>query len=116
MGPFCEPYKGLLPYNRRVTLSPNQRKYLRGLGHALHPVILIGQQGLTEAVIKEATAALRSHELLKVRARVGERSERQGVLSTLAERTGAELIHTIGNVGLFFKKNKESGTIILPDS
>jgi len=98
-----------------MSLSPNQRKYLRGLGHALHPVVLIGHHGLTEAVIKETTAALHSHELLKVRARLGDRVERQTVLSTLAERTESELVQTIGNVGLFYKKNKDSGTVIIPD-
>lgn len=115
MRTFCELCKGALTYNRRMSLSPNQRKYLRGLGHALHPVVLIGQHGLTEAVVKEALAALESHELLKVRARLGDRVERQQVLSMLAEKTSSELVQTIGNVGLFYKKNNKSGTIIIPD-
>jgi RNA-binding protein len=115
MGAFCEPCKVPLPYTGSMILSPNHRKYLRGLGHALHPVVLIGQHGLTEAVVKETTAALESHELLKVRARLGDRLERQRILSTLAERTESELVQTIGNVGLFYKKNKESGKIIIPD-
>jgi RNA-binding protein len=99
-----------------MPLSPNQKKHLRRLGHGLQPVVLIGQQGLTPAVVAEANSSLAAHELLKVKARVGGRELRTEVLSSLAERTGSELIQTIGNVGLFYKKNIELTKILLPDS
>jgi len=99
-----------------MALSQNQKKHLRRLGHGLQPVVLIGQQGLTEAVVAEARSSLAAHELLKVKARVGDRELRAGILSNLAERTGSELIQTIGNVGLFYKKNKELTKILLPDT
>ena len=103
-------------YTAAMNLTQNQKKYLRRLGHGLQPVVLIGQQGLTEAVIRETDAALAAHELLKVKARVGDRSLRDEVLSDLADRTGAELVQTIGNVGLLYKKNKELQKILIPDS
>jgi RNA-binding protein len=99
-----------------MSLSQNQKKYLRRLGHGLQPVVLIGQQGLTEAVARETDTALAAHELLKVKARVGDRSLREQVLSDLAEKTGAELIQTIGNVGLLYRQNKELQKILIPDS
>ena len=99
-----------------MKLSANQKKHLRGIGHALQPVVLIGQQGLTDAVVGETASALRAHELIKVRARVGDRSLRDEVLSALAGRTESELVQTIGNVGLFYKKNKELSKILIPDS
>jgi RNA-binding protein len=99
-----------------MALTPDQKKQLRRLGHALQPVILIGQQGLTAAVTAEAAAALAAHELLKVRARVGDRDRRAGMLAELARRTGAELVQTIGNVGLFYKKNNKLSKILLPDT
>ena len=99
-----------------MSLTQNQKKHLRKLGHALQPVVLIGQQGLTDAVVRETSLALEAHELLKVRARVGERELRDVILSTLAERTGSDLVQTIGNVGLFYKKNKELSNILLPDT
>lgn len=108
---------GSLPaYNRPVSLSQNQKKHLRGLGHALEPVVLIGQQGLTDAVVREMASALAVHELLKVRVRVGDRATRSQILSTLAERTSSELVQTIGNVGLFYKKNNKLPNVLLPDS
>ena len=99
-----------------MSLTQNQKKYLRRLGHGLQPVVLVGQQGLTEAVAREMDAALSAHELLKVKARVGDRELRDEVLSGLAERTGSELVQTIGNVGLFYRKNKELQKILIPDS
>ncbi len=99
-----------------MNLTQNQKKHLRRLGHGLQPVVLVGQQGLTEAVTREMDAALAAHELLKVRARVGDRSLRGQILTSLAEQTGAELIQTIGNVGLFYRQNKELPKILIPDS
>ena len=99
-----------------MSLTQNQKKHLRKLGHALQPVVLIGQQGLTDAVVRETSLALEAHELLKVRARVGERELRDVILSTLAERTGSDLVQTIGNVGLFYKKNNKLTKVLIPDS
>jgi RNA-binding protein len=99
-----------------MSLSQNQKRHLRALGHALEPVVLIGQQGLTDAVVRETGAALAVHELLKARARVGDRELRAQILSALAERTGSELVQTIGNVGLFYKKNEKLPKVLLPDS
>lgn len=99
-----------------MTLSTSQKKHLRGLGHSLDPVVLIGQHGLTPGVIAEMDGALTAHELVKVRARVGDRDLRLDILSTLAERTGSELVQRIGNVGLFYRPDKELPKILLPDS
>jgi len=98
-----------------MSLTQIQKKHLRKLGHALQPVVLIGQQGLTDAVVRETSLALEAHELLKVRARVGERDLRDEILSNLAERTDSELVQTIGNVGLFYKKNNKLTKILIPD-
>ena len=56
-----------------MELSERQRRYLRGLGHALNPVLLIGNAGVSPAVVAEATRALHDHELIKVKFRGAER-------------------------------------------
>lgn len=99
-----------------MTLSQNDRKQLRRLGHALQPVVLIGQLGLTDAVVAEMNLALDDHELVKVKARVGGRAARSDALSTLADRTGSQLVQTIGNTGLFYRQNNKLQKILLPDS
>jgi RNA-binding protein len=103
-------------YNQLVALTDRQKKHLRRLGHALHPLVLVGQRGLTEGVISELRQTLHDHELVKVRARVGDRENRNLVLGTLAADTASELVHQIGNVGLFYKKNNKLNKILLPDS
>ena len=71
-------------YNAAMELSERQRKYLRGLGHALNPVLLIGNAGVTPAVIAEAKRALHDHELIKVKFRGADREARDAGLAALA--------------------------------
>jgi len=99
-----------------MALTDHQKKYLRRLGHPLHPIVLIGRQGLTDNVVTELHRALHDHELVKVRARVGNREARDAVLTELARASASELVFQIGNVGLFFKKNNKLSKILLPDS
>ena len=98
-----------------MALTERQKKHLRRLGHDLHPVVLIGQRGLNPGVVAELKLALEHHELVKLRARAASREERDGMLSQLARETGAELVHRIGNVGLFYRENSELRKILLPD-
>jgi RNA-binding protein len=99
-----------------MALSERQKKHLRRLGHDLHPIVLVGQKGLTPGVTEELRLALDHHELVKLRARVGDRDERDAILAELARSTGSEFVHRIGNVGLFYRKNSKLPRILLPDA
>jgi RNA-binding protein len=98
-----------------MNLTERQKKHLRRLGHALHPIVTLGNAGLTDAVTAEFERALIDHELVKVRARVGERETRDEALGALSTRTQATLVQKIGNVGLFFRPNPKLSRIVLPD-
>lgn len=95
-------------------LSEKQRKYLRGLAHGRDPVVMVGQSGLSVAVSNELDIALGAHELVKVRARVGDREQRDSILDQLAAQTTSTLVQRIGNVGVFYRPHKERPKIILP--
>lgn len=102
-----------------MNLSEKQKKYLRGLAHGRSPVILLGARSADESgpavgVVNEMDLALSAHELIKVRARAGERQERDSLLAALAERTGSTLVQRIGNVGVFYRRHKDKPRIILP--
>jgi RNA-binding protein len=97
-----------------MTLTERQKKHLRGLAHAREPIVLIGQSGLSEGIARELDGALTSHELVKVRARIGNREERDRILEELASRTSSTLVQRIGNVGVFYRPHKEKPRIILP--
>jgi RNA-binding protein len=99
-----------------MALSERQKKHLRRLGHDLHPVVRVGQRGINPGVVEELGLALDHHELVKLHARAGSREARDDILDALARQTGAELVYRIGNVGLFYRKNRELQKILLPDS
>jgi RNA-binding protein len=96
-------------------LSDAQRKHLRRLGHDRQPVVLIGTAGLGPNLIAEMDQALAHHELVKVRARVGDRHLRDDLLAELATQTRSELIQRIGHVALYYRQNAEQPRILLPD-
>jgi RNA-binding protein len=98
-----------------MPLNDAQRKHLRRLGHDRNPIVLIGQNGLGPALVTEMDRALTDHELVKVRARVGDRNERDRMLAELAAATGSELVQQIGHVGLFYRRHPEQPRILLPD-
>ena len=67
-----------------MALSEKQKKHLRRLAHPMSPIVMLGNAGLTEGVVKELERALTDHELVKVAARVGDRTQRDAALSELA--------------------------------
>jgi len=97
-----------------LKLSKSQIRHLRGLAHALKPVVMIGQHGLRDSVLEELGIALDHHELVKVKVSVGDRDERDAVIDTLLARTGAELVQRIGNMAVLFRRNPEKPRIELP--
>ena len=81
-----------------IELSPAQRKDKRAEAHHLDPVVLIGADGLTEAVRREVDAALKAHGLIKVRVFSDSRDERMAMLQTLADALGAAPVQHIGKL------------------
>ena len=81
----------------------------------MNPIVMLGNAGLTDAVVAELERALTDHELVKVSARVGDRDVRNDALATLASRTVSELVQRIGHVGVFYRRRKELPKILLPD-
>jgi RNA-binding protein len=102
-------------YNLAMALSEKQKKYLRRLAHPLSPVVMVGNAGVTDGVVGELERALSDHELVKVSARVGERDARKEALASLANRTAAEIVQQVGNVGVFYRRRQELAKILLPD-
>ena len=76
---------------------------------------MLGNAGLTEAVVGELERALNDHELVKVSARVGERTRRDAALDEMASRTASEIVQRIGNVGVFYRRRKDLAKILIPD-
>ena len=102
-------------YNPAMPLSEKQKKHLRRLAHPMNPIVMLGNAGLTDAVIAELDRALTDHELVKVAARVGDRVARDAALGDLALRTSSEIVQRIGHVGVFYRRRAELPKILIPD-
>jgi RNA-binding protein len=96
-------------------LTERQARHLRGLAHALRPVVRLGNAGLTDAVVDETARALHDHELIKVRGTGGDRTARDRLFGALAERTGSVLVQRIGNVAVLYRAHPGLPRILLPD-
>jgi RNA-binding protein len=99
-----------------MTLSDNQRRFLRGRAHALKPVIQIGSAGVTEALARETARALHDHELIKVRSHGADREVRAVLFADLAARTGSELVHRIGHVAVLYRAREGLPALLIPDA
>jgi RNA-binding protein len=97
-----------------MQLSEKQRRHLKGLAHPLKPVILMGNAGLTDAVVAETQRALNDHELIKVRLPGQDRQERDAALTLLAKRSESTLVTRIGHVAVLYKAHPKLPRIVLP--
>ena len=85
-------------------MNPIVKKKLKAQAHPLSPVVIVGQAGLTPAVIKEINIALDVHELIKVKIRA-ERDDRKLHSAQICSDTQAELIQSIGQIVVIYRKN-----------
>lgn len=90
-----------------IILDRDSRLELRSQAHHLDPVVLLGANGLTEAVIKEIDRALDAHELIKVRVPGDEREERDEMYAELAERLSCARVQMIGKLLVLWRPNPE---------
>ena len=90
----------------KQTLTPKQRQALKAQAHALKPVVMIGQNGLTDAVVREADMALKAHELIKIRVRNDDRDEREQFAQIFCERLNAQLVAHSGKLIILWRKNE----------
>ena len=94
-------------------LTGKQARYLRGLGHHLKPIVMIGKDEINEAVIAATEEALTVHELVKIKLQEGCLSDRKDVAEELATATSAVIAQIMGGTILLFRPGEEQ-KITLP--
>lgn len=99
-----------------MALSEANKKFLRGLGHKLKPVITVGNAGVSDALLKEFDSTLEHHELIKVRVRTESRQNRDEIIEELCNRGSAQRVARIGNVALLYRRNDDKPRIKLPET
>ena len=100
----------------KMKLTNNQKKYLRSLANDLKPFVMIGQHGLSESVIAEIESTMLKHELIKIKLRVSNRDEKQGIINKIIKFSEAELVQVIGGIIVIYRPFEDNPDIILPRS
>lgn len=90
-----------------LKLNSEQRSQLRSLAHSLDPVVMIGDAGLTDAVLKEIDISLNAHELIKIRVFGDDRQARLDMLESICEQMNAAPIQHIGKLLVIYRPKKE---------
>ncbi len=97
-----------------MPLTSSQKRFLRGLAHALSPIVMLGQKGVTPALVAELNLAIDRHELVKVRLSGGDKEERGAQIDALTTGSDSELVQTIGHTATLWKRNKKEPKLPLP--
>ncbi|KLV04438.1 RNA-binding protein YhbY [Photobacterium aquae] len=90
-----------------MNLSTKQKQYLKGLAHSLKPVVLMGANGFTEAVLAEIEIALDHHELIKVKVAAEERETKALIVDAVVRETKAEKVQVIGNTLVLYRQSED---------
>lgn len=93
-----------------LEISPHERRALRAQAHHLHPVVTIGQHGLTPTVLTEIDLALNAHGLIKVRVFLEDRNERESLLAEIADGLDAAPVQHIGKLFVLWRPQPEPAT------
>ena len=88
-------------------MTPAKRRQLRARAHALDPVVMVGNSGLSPAVFQEIERALKSHELIKIRVAGADRTGRARMLEEICSGTAAEPVQHIGRMLVIHRENPE---------
>jgi RNA-binding protein len=99
-----------------LQIKSDQRAALRADAHALKPVVIVGADGLTDAVLKEIEVHLQAHQLIKIRVFGDERDERIAIYDEICDRLGAAPIQHIGKLLVIWKPETETEAVRKPSA
>jgi putative YhbY family RNA-binding protein len=91
-----------------LKLTSAERSTFRSEAHALNPVVIIGEAGLTSSVLKEIDASLNAHGLIKIRVFGDDRDARITMYDTICEKLDAAPIQHIGKLLVIYRPKKET--------
>ncbi|ARU92542.1 ribosome assembly RNA-binding protein YhbY [Tatumella citrea] len=91
-----------------MNLSTKQKQHLKGLAHPLKPVVMLGNNGLTEGVLAEIESALEHHELIKVKIAGEDRETKALIVNAIVRETKAAEVQVIGKILVLYRRSKEN--------
>lgn len=87
-----------------MSITAKMRRELRSQAHALKPIVMVGNNGISQAVLAEINRALNDHELIKVKIASQDRETRKAAALEICEALDAELIQNIGNIAIVYRE------------
>jgi len=93
--------------NLLMNLNKKQIQYLKGVAHSLKPIVLLGNNGLTEAVVAEIDYALNHHELIKVKIPTEDKETKGLIVEAICRETKATKIQVIGKTLIIYRQSEE---------
>jgi RNA-binding protein len=90
-----------------MSLNKKQIQYLKGVAHSLKPIVLLGSNGLTEAVVAEIDYALNHHELIKVKIPTDDRETKGLIVEAICRETKATKVQVIGKTLVIYRESPE---------
>ncbi|MEB2398862.1 MAG: YhbY family RNA-binding protein [Alcaligenaceae bacterium] len=92
----------------KLDITSQERSALRAAAHPLRPVVLIGDRGLTDSVLKEIDNNLTAHQLIKVRVAGEEREARNAMLETICDSLSCALVHHLGKTLIIYRPDPKA--------
>lgn len=90
-----------------MSLNKKQIQHLKGLAHSLKPVVLLGNNGLTEAVVAEIDFALNHHELIKIKIPTDDRETKGLIVDAICNETQSIKVQVIGKTLVLYRQSPE---------
>lgn len=97
-----------------MELTGKQRRYLRGLGHSLDPIVQLGKGGVDDGLVAALDDALTQHELVKVRIGTEAPEDRHDAAEQLAKLSNSAIAQVLGRTVLLYRRRKKEPKIVLP--
>ena len=90
-----------------MSLNKKQIQHLKGLAHSLKPIVLLGNNGLTEAVVAEIDFALNHHELIKIKIPTDNRETKALIVDAICRETKSTNVQVIGKTLIIYRQSAE---------
>jgi len=90
-----------------MSLNKKQIQHLKGTAHSLKPVVMLGNNGLTEAVVAEIDYALNHHELIKIKIPTDDKETKALIVEAICRETKSTQIQVIGKTLVIYRESAE---------
>jgi RNA-binding protein len=90
-----------------MSLTTQQKKHYKAIGHGLKPIVTVASNGLSDSVLTEIDRALNDHELIKIKINISDRDSRHEAVTLLSDQMQAAVVQEIGKVVLIFRAAKQ---------